>query len=114
VEAHCDAVVSLGDFVLQGGEVAAMAIVEAVARLVPGVVGNAASLADESHAAGLVEYPHYTRPREFEGVAVPDVLLSGDHGRISTWRKQEARRRPEKWRPDLVGDGVRAPRDHKS
>lgn len=102
IEAHCDDVVSLGDFVLQGGEVAAMAIVEAVSRLLPGVIGNAASTADESHSNGLCEYPHYTRPREFEGVAVPEVLLSGNHAQIAAWRKEQALQRTAKWRPDLL------------
>jgi tRNA (guanine37-N1)-methyltransferase len=102
VETACDDVVSLGDFVLQGGEVAAMAIVEAVSRLLPGVVGNAASITDESHSDGLVEYPHYTRPRDFEGMAVPDVLLTGNHAEIAAWRKRQSLERTAKWRPDLL------------
>jgi tRNA (guanine37-N1)-methyltransferase len=91
----------MGDFVLNGGEVAAMAIIEAVARLLPGVLGNADSLAEESHAAGLLEYPHYTRPREFRGVEVPAVLLSGNHAAIARWRRKQALLRTRALRPDL-------------
>jgi tRNA (guanine37-N1)-methyltransferase len=84
--------ISIGDYVLSGGEVAAMVIVDAVARLVPGVIGDAESARQDSFSAGerLVEAPQYTRPREFRGLAVPDVLLSGDHGRIATWRHEQA------------------------
>ena len=89
IEHHVDEVISIGDFVLNGGEVAAMAVIEAVARLLPGVIGNAASLAEESFADGLLEYPHFTRPRDFEGQLVPDVLLSGDHARIAAWRMEQ-------------------------
>lgn len=97
-----DGELSLGDFVLSGGEVAAMAIVEAVGRLVPGVMGNAASAAEESFADGLLEYPQYTRPAELGGVAVPEVLRSGDHGRIARWRRAQALERTRRLRPDLV------------
>lgn len=93
--------VSLGDFVLTGGEIAAMAIVDATARLVPGVLGNAASTADESFGAGLLEYPQYTRPREWNGLAVPEVLLSGNHARIEAWRREMALARTKARRPDL-------------
>lgn len=93
--------ISLGDFVLNGGEVAAMAIVEAVSRLLPGVLGNAQSLAEESHASGLLEYPHYTRPRSFRGVEVPAVLLSGDHAAIARWRRKQALLRTRELRPEL-------------
>lgn len=96
-----DEQVSLGDFVLNGGEVAAMAIIEAVARLVPGVLGNAGSLAEESHAAGLLEYPHYTRPRNFRGAEVPAVLLSGNHAAIARFRRKQALLRTRALRPDL-------------
>ena len=89
IEAHVDEIVSLGDFVLNGGEVAAMAIIEAVARLLPGVIGNAASLTEESHADGLLEYPQYTRPRDFEGQTVPEVLLGGNHAAIAKWRQEQ-------------------------
>jgi tRNA (guanine37-N1)-methyltransferase len=93
--------ISLGDFVLNGGEVAAMAILDGVARLVPGVIGNAGSLADESHAGGLLEYPQYTRPRDFRGHEVPDVLLNGDHAQIRAWRRREQLSRTRRLRPDL-------------
>lgn len=96
-----DEQVSIGDFVLNGGEVAAMAVVEAVARLVPGVLGNAASLSEESHAAGLLEYPQYTRPRVFRGAEVPAVLLSGNHAAIASWRRAQALERTRALRPDL-------------
>jgi tRNA (guanine37-N1)-methyltransferase len=97
-----DGEVSVGDFVLAGGEVAALAIVEAVGRLVPGVMGNEDSAGDESFSAGLLEYPQYTRPADFRGWTVPDVLLSGDHGRIARWRKAQAIQRTMQRRPDLI------------
>jgi tRNA (guanine37-N1)-methyltransferase len=84
---------SIGDFVLNGGETAAMAVIEAVSRLVPGMLGNAESLAEESHSAGLLEYPQYTRPADFRGLQVPEVLLSGDHARIEAWRREQSRAR---------------------
>lgn len=95
-----DQAISLGDFVLSGGELAALAIVEAVSRLLPGVLGGAASARQDSFMDGLLEHPHYTRPPEFRGLAVPPVLLSGDHGAIARWRRRQsllitARRRPE-------------------
>jgi tRNA (guanine37-N1)-methyltransferase len=93
--------VSLGDFVLSGGEPAAIALLDACVRLLPGVMGSADSLAEESFSKGLLEYPHYTRPRVFEGEAVPEVLLSGDHGRIRAWRRAEAERLTRERRPDL-------------
>jgi tRNA (guanine37-N1)-methyltransferase len=96
--------VSLGDFVLTGGELAAMTILDAVLRLVPGVIGDETSLEDESFSKGLLEYPHYTRPREWQGHEVPDVLLSGHHKEIAAWRIREAEiitqeRRPDLWAP---------------
>jgi tRNA (guanine37-N1)-methyltransferase len=94
--------VSLGDYVLNGGEVAVLAIVEAVARLLPGVIGNAESLVHESHADGLLEGPAYTKPPEWRGRAVPEVLLSGHHGEIARWRREQALRRTADRRPDLV------------
>ncbi len=97
-----DEEISLGDFILCGGEVAALALVEALARLVPGVVGKPASLTEESFAEGLLEYPHYTRPDTFEGREVPAILLSGNHGEIQRWRRQEALRRTFLKRPDLL------------
>jgi tRNA (guanine37-N1)-methyltransferase len=98
----CDGELSVGDVVLAGGEVAAMLVVEAVGRLVPGVMGNDASADDESFSDGLLEYPQYTRPAEFRGWAVPDILRSGDHGRIARWRRAQALRRTLDRRPDLV------------
>jgi len=97
--------VSLGDYVLNGGEVAVLAIVEAVARLLPGVIGNADSLVDESHSAsggGLLEAPGWTKPASWRGHAVPDVLLSGDHARVARWRRDQALRRTSERRPDLL------------
>lgn len=96
-----DEVVSIGDFVLTGGEYAAMVVVDATARLLPGVLGNAESAADESFTSGMLEYPHYTRPRSYKGWDVPDVLLSGDHGKIAAWRREQARLRTLALRPDL-------------
>ena len=94
--------VSLGDYVLNGGEVAALAITEAVVRLLPGFMGNAESLVEESHADGLLEYPVYTKPASWQGRDVPDVLLSGDHARIAAWRREQAERRTAARRPDLL------------
>ncbi|HEX2144195.1 MAG TPA: tRNA (guanosine(37)-N1)-methyltransferase TrmD [Glycomyces sp.] len=94
--------VSIGDYVLFGGEVAVLAIVEAVARLVPGVLGNAASLDDESHNDGLLEAPAYTRPAEWRGHEIPPVLLSGDHGKVDRWRRDQALLRTAVARPDLL------------
>lgn len=96
---------SVGDFVLAGGEVAALAVLEAVTRLVPGVVGNEESLEPESFEAGLLDHPHYTRPREFRGMEVPDVLLSGHHGRIAEWRREQALAKTRRNRPDLLEGG---------
>ncbi len=94
--------VSVGDYVLSGGEIPAMALIESVARLVPGVVGAEASLSEESFTDGLLEYPQYTRPEVFRGMAVPEVLRSGDHGAIRAWRLSEALRRTRERRPDLL------------
>jgi tRNA (guanine37-N1)-methyltransferase len=94
--------VSLGDYVLNGGEVAALVVIEAVARLLPGFMGNAESLVEESHQDGLLEYPVYTKPAQWRGLDVPEVLLSGDHGRIAAWRRDQARRRTAERRPDLL------------
>jgi tRNA (guanine37-N1)-methyltransferase len=93
---------SLGDYVLGGGEVAALVVVEAVARLLPGVLGNAESLAEESHQDGLLEYPVYTRPARWRGRDVPEVLLSGHHGQVQRWRRDERLRRTARRRPDLL------------
>jgi tRNA (guanine37-N1)-methyltransferase len=97
-----DGELSLGDFVLAGGEVAALAVMEAVGRLVPGVMGNLDSAADESFSAGLLEYPHYTRPARFRGWDVPEVLRSGDHARVERWRQAQALARTAARRPDLI------------
>jgi tRNA (guanine37-N1)-methyltransferase len=94
--------VSIGDYVLGGGESAAVVVIEAVARLVPGVIGEPASLEQESFTTGLLDHPHFTRPAEFRGMAVPDVLLSGDHAAIDRWRREEAIRRTRERRPDLL------------
>ena len=101
LEAHEIEEVSLGDFVLSGGEPAAIALIDACVRLLPGVIGQADSLAEESFADGLLEYPHYTRPREWRGRRVPDVLLSGHHERVREWRLAEAERSTRERRPDL-------------
>ncbi|HEY8277485.1 MAG TPA: tRNA (guanosine(37)-N1)-methyltransferase TrmD [Methyloceanibacter sp.] len=93
--------ISIGDYVLSGGELAAMVLIDACVRLLPGVAGNEASLAEESFAAGLLEYPHYTRPRDWEGRPIPDVLLSGDHDKISKWRIEQAEALTKSRRPDL-------------
>ncbi|HEX3115049.1 MAG TPA: tRNA (guanosine(37)-N1)-methyltransferase TrmD [Bradyrhizobium sp.] len=94
--------VSIGDFVLSGGEIAAFALIDACVRLLPGVMGKLASGADESFTDGLLEYPQYTRPQEFEGRPIPDVLLSGDHARIAAWRRAEAEALTRVRRPDLL------------
>jgi len=94
--------ISIGDYVLNGGEVAALAVIEAVARLLPGFMGNAASLVEESHTAGLLEYPVYTKPATWRGLDVPEVLLSGDHARVARWRHEQSLRRTAERRPDLL------------
>jgi tRNA (guanine37-N1)-methyltransferase len=94
--------VSLGDYVLNGGEVAAVAMIEAIARLIPGVIGNADSLAEESHSEGLLEYPSYTKPASWRGLEVPEVLLSGNHAEIAKWRKAKALERTQQVRPELL------------
>jgi len=94
--------ISLGDFVMTGGEVAAMAVIEACVRLLPGVLGNEDSTREESHADGLLEYPQYTRPVEFRGMRVPDVLQSGNHGEIAKWRREQSLQRTRERRPDLL------------
>ncbi len=97
-----DGEISVGDFVLAGGEVAALTIIEAVGRLVPGVLGNATSTGDESFTDGLLEYPHYTRPADFRGWDVPAILRSGDHGKVARWRRAQALSRTLERRPDLI------------
>jgi tRNA (guanine37-N1)-methyltransferase len=98
----CDGELAVGDYVLAGGEAAALVVIEAVGRLVPGVMGNEGSAQEESFTGGLLEYPQYTRPAEFRGWSVPEVLRSGDHARIARWREEEARRRTTERRPDLL------------
>jgi tRNA (guanine37-N1)-methyltransferase len=99
-----DGEVSIGDYVTAGGEVAALVVIEAVTRLVPGVMGNAASGDDESHVDGLLEYPQYTRPAEFRGWSVPEVVRSGDHARVARWRRAQMLHRTRARRPDLLVD----------
>jgi len=94
--------ISIGDYVLSGGELAAMVIVDAVVRLLTGALGDEASAKDDSFSEGLLEYPQYTRPEVFRGMKVPDILLSGDHARIAEWRRAQALERTMKWRPDLL------------
>jgi tRNA (guanine37-N1)-methyltransferase len=94
--------ISIGDYVLSGGELAAMVVIDAVARLVPGVVGSAGATDDDSHTSGLLQFPQYTRPASFRGLEVPETLLSGDHARIAAWRRREALRRTARRRPDLL------------
>ena len=101
---YADEVLSIGDYVLCGGELGAAVIIEATARLCPGVIGKEESTVEESFASGHLEYPQYTRPPEFRGLAVPPVLLSGDHAAIAAWRAAESRRRTEAVRPDLLRD----------
>jgi tRNA (guanine37-N1)-methyltransferase len=96
--------VSLGDYVLNGGEVAALAMIEATVRLLPGFMGNPESLVEESHERGLLEYPSYTKPRSWRGLDVPEVLLSGNHEAIRSWREAQARERTQRVRPDLLED----------
>jgi tRNA (guanine37-N1)-methyltransferase len=94
--------ISIGDYVLSGGEIPALVVLEAVSRLVPGVVGKEESLREESFEGGLLDHPHYTRPREFRGLAVPEILLSGDHARIADWRRRAALEKTRRNRPDLL------------
>lgn len=113
VRAHVDEELSIGDVVLSGGEIAALVVIDAVARLVPGVLGCAESAECESFQDGLLEYPQYTRPPEFRGVRVPDVLLSGDHAAIARWRRRESLRRTLERRPDLVADAELSDEDRR-
>ncbi len=104
IEARGLTEISIGDYVLSGGEVAATVLLDAVVRLLPGVMGNATSGETESFEGGLLEHPHYTRPAEWEGRTIPDVLTSGDHGAVERWRRDEAERITRKRRPDLFGE----------
>ncbi|WP_234555200.1 tRNA (guanosine(37)-N1)-methyltransferase TrmD [Thermus caliditerrae] len=102
VEAYATRILSIGDYVLMGGEVAALAILEATARLLPGVIGDPESHRQDSFVRGLLDYPHYTRPPEFRGMRVPEVLLSGNHQEVALWRRKEALRRTLSLRPELL------------
>ncbi len=102
IRAHVDEEFSIGDYILTGGELAAMVMIDAISRLVPGVLGSSGSAESDSFADGLLEYPQYTRPAEFEGAKVPEVLLSGNHAEIARWRRREQLRRTLKRRPDLL------------
>ena len=105
IELAVDEELSIGDYVLSGGEVAAMAVIEAVSRFVPGVLGNPDSVASESFESDRLEGPHYTRPLEFRGLAVPEVLRSGNHAEIARWRLERALERTRSRRPDLLTEG---------
>ncbi len=105
--------ISVGDYVLTGGELPALLIVDAVSRLLPDVLGDPTGAEDDSHASGLLEYPHYTRPPEFRGWTVPDVLLSGDHAKIDKWRREQSLLRTLKKRPDLLEEADLSEADRK-
>jgi tRNA (guanine37-N1)-methyltransferase len=107
VREFVDMELSAGDYIMSGGEVLALGIVDAVGRLCPGVLGNEASRVEDSFSNGILEHPHYTRPEEFRGIKVPEVLLSGNHGMIKEWRRAEAVKRTMKRRPELLG-GIKA------
>jgi tRNA (guanine37-N1)-methyltransferase len=107
-----DEEISIGDYVLGGGESAAVVLVDAVTRLVPGVVGNRDSTAEDSFADGLLEYPQFTRPAVFRGLPVPEILRSGDHARVARWRRKEALRRTLSRRPDLLSKAALSTEDH--
>ncbi|HRQ22703.1 MAG TPA: tRNA (guanosine(37)-N1)-methyltransferase TrmD, partial [Anaerolineales bacterium] len=94
--------ISIGDYVLTGGELPALILIDAVARLLPDVLGDPTGAEDDSHAMGLLEYPHYTRPHEFRGWKVPEILLSGDHGKVDKWRREQALERTLRKRPDML------------
>ena len=111
LDACVDEEISLGDYILTGGELAAMVLTDCVARFIPGVLGSAESPEEESFSDGLLEYPQYTRPREWEGRTVPEVLLSGDHARIREWRRRESLKATLRFRPDLLDSAELSPRD---
>jgi tRNA (guanine37-N1)-methyltransferase len=110
IDRHVDVEVSLGDYVLSGGEIAALALLDAVARLLPGVLGSSDSALQDSFSDGLLDCPHYTRPPEHAGAAVPDVLLSGDHARIARWRRDRMLALTRQRRPELIDAARRAGR----
>jgi len=105
--------ISIGDFILTGGELPALVVIDAVGRLLPGALGDPQAAAQDSYATGLLEYPHYTRPPEFRGWGVPEVLLSGDHGRIARWRREQSLLRTWQRRPDLLEAAELSEEDHK-
>ena len=105
--------ISIGDYVLTGGELPALLLIDAVARLIPGVLGDPTGAEDDSHSMGLLEYPHYTRPPEFRGWKVPEVLLSGDHAKIEKWRREQALERTLKKRPDMIEKAELSEKDRK-
>ncbi len=105
--------ISIGDFLLSGGEIAAMGVTDCIVRLLPGALGSEESLTEESHVGGLLEYPQYTRPEMFRGWAVPSILLSGDHGEVARWRRQQSLLRTSKRRPDLIEKAVLSKEDRK-
>jgi tRNA (guanine37-N1)-methyltransferase len=105
--------ISIGDYVLSGGELPALALIDALTRLIPGALGDPDGAADDSHAMGLLEYPHYTRPPEFRGWSVPDILISGDHGRVDRWRREQALLRTRQRRPDLLEKAPLSEQDRK-
>jgi tRNA (guanine37-N1)-methyltransferase len=105
--------ISIGDYVLTGGEIPAMVIVDAVARLIPGALGQPTAAQTDSHAGGLLEYPQYTRPLEFRGLRVPDIVVSGHHGEVARWRRREALRRTFERRPDLLARAKLTEEDRK-
>ena len=105
--------ISVGDYVLTGGELPALLVIDAVSRLLPGVLGDPTGAQDDSHSMGLLEYPHYTKPSEFRGWKVPEVLLSGDHGKIETWRREQALVRTFRKRPDMIEKAELSEKDKK-
>ena len=105
--------ISIGDYVLTGGELPALMVIDAVSRLLPGVLGDPDGAQDDSHSMGLLEYPHYTRPPTFRGWSVPDVLLSGDHGKIEKWRREQALLRTRQRRPDILNSAVLTEKDRE-
>jgi tRNA (guanine37-N1)-methyltransferase len=105
--------ISIGDYLLSGGEIAAMAVTDCIIRLIPGALGSEESLTEESHVGGLLEYPQYTRPEMFRGWAVPSILLSGDHGEVARWRRQQSLLRTSKRRPDLIEKAALSKEDRK-
>jgi tRNA (guanine37-N1)-methyltransferase len=105
--------ISIGDYVLTGGELPAMILIDAVSRLIPGVLGDPTGAEDDSHSMGLLEYPHYTKPAEFRGWKVPDILLSGDHAKIEKWRREQALLRTFSKRPDMIEKAELSEADQK-